>query len=116
MTSTLDDNMVEDFLSGDFLPKFEDGETRTLEFLRYEFDDAMKGYGDGKPTRGIRFYVKDLQSPVKSEKKWEIKSRIQAKIILTELKNGPEGKPWSVMAITREGLGQKTTYKAKGVR
>jgi len=101
--------------SCDFLPKFADGETRTLEFVKYEFDEAMRGY-DGKPTRGVRFYVKDLQSPVKSIKKWEVKSRNQAKTIFTELKHGNEGKDWSVMAITREGLGADTTYKARGVR
>lgn len=115
MTTTLDDDMVKDFLSGDFLPKFEDGETRTLEFVKYEVDDAMKGF-DGRPTKGVRFYVRDLESPVKSIKKWEIKSRRQAKTIFTELKLGNENKGWSVMNVTRIGLGAETKYSPKGVK
>ena len=115
MTATLDENMIEDFLEGDFLPTFKDGETRTLEFVKFEYDDAMRGY-DGKPTRGVRFYVKDLQSPVKSIKKWEVKSRKQLRAIFYELKRGNEGKGWTVMQVTRKGLGADTIFDPKGVR
>jgi hypothetical protein len=51
---------------------------------------------------------------VQSRKFWDL-SRAHANVY-HELKHGNNGKGWTVMEVTRDGLNKNTRYKVKGVR
>jgi hypothetical protein len=105
---------IEDFLSGNYVKAFEDGETRVFEFDRNGITLESKNDFNGNPTKVIRYKVRDVNSMVaNSWKMWDL-SRAHGHIY-RELTSGNGGKGWSVMEITREGLNKRTTYKAKGV-
>jgi hypothetical protein len=51
---------------------------------------------------------------VQSRMFWDL-SRAHANVY-HELKHGNNGKGWTVMEVTRDGLNKNTRYKVKGVR
>ncbi len=104
---------IEDFLSGNYVKAFQDGETRIFEFDRDSISIEQKNDFNGNPTRVLRFRVRDVNSMANTWKMWDL-SRAHANIY-RELTNGNDGKGWKVMKIRREGLNKKTTYKPEGV-
>lgn len=58
--------------------------------------------------------LSEMQSRmVQSRKFWDL-SRAHANVY-HELKHGNNGKGWTVMEVTRDGLNKNTRYKVKGV-
>lgn len=104
---------IDDFLSGDYIKSFQDGESRVYEFDVDATTIAPKNDFNGNPTRVLRFKVRDVESMTQTWKSWDL-SRAHGNIY-KELTQGNDGKGWKVMKITREGLNKRTTYKAHGV-
>lgn len=107
---------IEDFLSGNYVKAFEDGETRTFEFDRNDISVESKNDFNGNPTRVLRYRVRDVNSPMANTNSWKMwdLSRAHANIY-KELTTGNDGKGWKVMKITRERVNKRTTYKPEGV-
>jgi hypothetical protein len=105
---------IEDFLSGNYVKAFDDGETRVYEFDRDNISIESKNDFNGNPTRVLRYRVRDVESVASSWKAWDL-SRAHSNIY-KELMEGNGGKGWKVMKITREGLNKRTTYKPEGVQ
>jgi hypothetical protein len=105
---------IEDFLSGNFVKSFTDGECRIYEFDKEKITIESKNDFNGNPTRVLRYHVLDIESMSSTWKIWDL-SRAHANVY-KELMKGNGGKGWTVMKITRIGLNKKTTYKVEGVR
>jgi hypothetical protein len=112
--ATTNEAEIEDFLEGSFVRSFEDGETRRYEFDVTQCKVVSKNDFNGKPTKVLRYAVRDPESTVQTWKLWDV-SRAHANVY-RELKFGNKGKGWTVMEITREGLNNNTKYKPRGIR
>jgi hypothetical protein len=97
-----------------FVKIFEIGETRVYEFDVAQCKVVSKTSYDGKPINVLRYAVQDPESMIQSWKFWDL-SRAHANVY-HELKHGNNGKGWTVMEVTREGLNKNTWYKVKGAR
>lgn len=60
------------------------------------------------------FVVRDPESMVQSWKFWDL-SRKHVNVY-RELRHGNKGNGWTIMEITREGVGVNTKYKPRGIR
>jgi hypothetical protein len=105
---------IDDFLSPPFVPSFKDGETREYEFGDVSIVDK-KDFNKNL-TKALRFLVRDPKSTVQSWKFFDLISKRQSRKVWNELKNGNNGKGWTVMEITRHGTGMDTDYIPKGIR
>jgi len=112
--ASVEEAEIEDFLEGSFVKSFADGETRIYEFDKTQCKVVFQNDFNGKPTKVLRYDVRDPESVVQSWKFWDL-SRAHADVY-HELKNGNNGIGWTIMEITREGLNKNTKYKAKGIR
>ena len=110
--ATTNEAEIEDFFEGRFVRSFGDRETRVYEFDVPQCKVEQKPGFDGKPTKVLRYVVR--KSKVQGWKFWDL-SRAHANVY-HELKHGNDGKGWTVMEITREGLGMNTKYKPRGIR
>lgn len=105
---------IDDFLEGPFLSPFKDGETRELEFDVSQSKVVDKKDFNGEPIQVLRLVVRVANSKYQSWKYWDL-SRKHANVY-RELKHGNQGKGWTVMQITRQGLYLNTRYMPKGVK
>jgi hypothetical protein len=112
--ATMDEAEIQDFLEGSFVKSFRDGETRIYEFDKTQCKVVPKNDFNGKPTKVLRYVVRDPESMAQSWKFWDL-SRAHANVY-HELMNGNNGKGWSIMEIIREGLNKNTKYKARGIK
>jgi hypothetical protein len=112
--ATMNEAEIEDFFEGRFVRSFGDGETRVYGFDVTQCKVVSKNDFNGKPTKVLRYVVRNPESKVQGWKFWDL-SRAHANVY-HELKHGNDGKGWTVMEITREGLGMNTKYKPRGIR
>lgn len=112
--ATIEEGEIEDFLEGPFVKTFENGETRVYEFDVAQCKVVSKNDFNDKPTKVLRYVVRDPESMVQSWKFWDL-SRAHANVY-HELRHGNNGKGWTVMEVTRDGLNKNTRYKVKGIR
>jgi hypothetical protein len=112
--ATIEEVEIEDFLEGSFVKTFENGETRVYEFDVAQCKVVSKTSFDGKPTKVLRYVVRDPKSMVQSWKFWDLSRAHQN--VYHELKLGNNGKGWIVMEVTRDGLNKNPRYRVKGVR
>jgi hypothetical protein len=105
---------INDFLAGDFVKSFTDGETRIYEFDVNRTEVVSKNDYNGQPTKALRYHVRDVNSMAQSWKVWDL-SRMHRNIY-KELTEGNNGKGWKVMKITRDGLMRNTKYLCEGVQ
>ena len=112
--ATIEEVEIEDFLEGSFVKTFENGETRTYEFDVAQCKVVSKTSFDGKPIKVLRYVVRDPKSMVQSWKFWDL-SRAHANVY-HELRHGNNGKGWTVMEVTRDGLNKNTRYKVNGIK
>ena len=112
--TTSNEDEIKDFLEGPFVRTFGDGETRRYEFDVTKCKVESKNDFNGKPTKVLRYVVRDPESTVQGWKFWDL-SRAHANVY-RELRHGNKGKGWTVMEITREGLNKNTTYNPRGIR
>ena len=112
--ATIEEVEIEDFLEGSFVKIFENGETRVYEFDVAQCKVVSKTSFDGKPTKVLRYVVRDPESMVQTWKFWDLPRA--HKNVYYELRHGNNGKGWTVMEVTREGLNKNTRYKVKGIR
>lgn len=108
------DDEIKDFLQGDFVSSFGDGETRVYEIDVTRCKVVPKRGYNGEPTKVLRYSVRDPKSTIQDWKFWDL-SRTHGNVY-RELKYGNNGKSWTVMEITRRGLAMNTKYEAKGIR
>ena len=112
--ATIEEVEIEDFLEGSFVKTFENGETRVYEFDVAQCKVVSKTSYDGKPTKVLRYVVRDPESMVQSWKFWDL-SRAHANVY-HELRHGNNGKGWTMMEVTRDGLHKNTRYKVNGIK
>jgi len=112
--ATSNEAEIEDFLEGAFVRTFGDGETRRYEFDLTQCKVEPKNDFNGKPTRVLRCVVRDPKSTIQGWKFWDL-SRTHGNV-WNELRHGNGGKGWTVMEITRRGLGMNTKHEVKGIR
>jgi hypothetical protein len=112
--TTMNEAEIEDFLGSAFVRSFGDGETRGYEFDVTQCKVVPKNDFNGKPTKVLRYAVRDPESTVQGWKFWDL-SRAHANVY-HELRHGNNGNGWTIMEITREGLNKNTKYKVKGIR
>jgi hypothetical protein len=93
--ATINDAEIEDFLEGDYVRSFGDGETRVYEFDVTRCKIVPKPDYNGKPTKVLRYALRDPKSTVQGWKFWDL-SRKHANVY-RELKHGNNGKGWTVM-------------------
>ena len=105
---------INDFLAGDFVKSFTDGETRIYEFDVSKTEVVNKPDYNGNPTRALRYHVRDVNSMASTWKNWDV-SRMHRNIY-HELTEGNGGKGWTVMKIRREGTMKNTKYHCEGVQ
>ena len=105
---------INDFLEGDFVRSFGDGEERIYEFDKNKIEVVNKPDFNGNPARVLRYHVRDVNSMANTFKMWDV-SRMHRNIY-KELMEGNGGKGWKVMKVRREGLMKKTTYHCEGVQ
>jgi hypothetical protein len=110
--TTIDDDKINDFLGGPFVPSFKDGETREYEFDKEVKLVDKKDY-NGDPIQALRYTVRDLRSRVQTSKFWDLTRKHGN--VYRELKYGNDGKGWTAMEITRQGTGMNTRYVPKGI-
>jgi hypothetical protein len=65
--ATMEEAEIEDFLEGSFVNSFEDGETRVYEFDVTQCKVVSKNDFNGKPTKALRYVVRDPESMVQLE-------------------------------------------------
>lgn len=112
--ATMDEAEIEDFLEGSFVKSFEERETRAYEFDVTQCKVVSKNDFNGKPTKVLRYVVRDPESMVQSWKFWDL-SRAHSNVY-QELKHGNNDKGWTIMEVTREGLNKNTKYKVRGIK
>ena len=112
--ATMDEAEIEDFLEGSFVKSFEEGKTRVYEFDASQCRVVPKPDFNDKPTKVLRYVVRDPESMVQSWKFWDL-SRAHGNVY-HELKNGNNGNGWTIMEVTREGLNKNTRYKVRGIK
>jgi hypothetical protein len=64
----MDEAEIEDFFEGRFVRSFGDGETRVYEFDLPQCKVVPKNDFNGKPTKVLRYVVRDPESMVQSWK------------------------------------------------
>lgn len=72
--ATIEEVEIEDFLEGLFIKTFEDGETRVYDFYVAQCKVVSKNDFNGKPTRVLRYVIRDPESMVQSWKFWDLSS------------------------------------------
>lgn len=60
--ATIEEVEIEDFLEGSFAKTFENGETRVYEFDVAQCEAISRNGFDGKPTKVLRYVVRDPES------------------------------------------------------
>ena len=111
----MEDAKIRDFLEGQFVKSFEDRETRVYQFDKEKVQLVDKIDFNNKPTKAVRYVVRDPESALRDNWKFWDLSRMHRNVF-DELRDGNNGKGWTVMEITREGLNKNTRYRVKGIR